>query len=226
MVSEKVKCQNDHEDLITEELVLPWHEAVSTCAPTGYSPRMERSTTITTALGEVRLRVCAQSRQGGQVRTELTVANLPPDLPPGMKVESLRVVVLSATSSTGFLKLGFQVHLEANVEAYSETGEHLNARSWEENGRLVTIGTEDGEALSGRLPWLASGEEPFNIVEHQVDGLCVSLGTIPPNTPLSLHFAIAENPCPEPQECSAWFAVEIPHHRVLQLQQEQSRSNA
>ena len=32
---------------------------------------------------------------------------------------------------------------------------------------------------------------------------------------LTLHFIVAENPCPEPVEWSSWFAVDLDHTAVL-----------
>jgi hypothetical protein len=37
------------------------------------------------------------------------------------------------------------------------------------------------------------------------------------NKELSLHFVIAWNSLPEPTDCSCWYAVDVPHEKILRL---------
>ncbi len=79
---------------------------------------------------------------------------------------------------------------------------------------MVVVGTEDEEALSQRLPFVR--DDPFqSIAEFAPQSIQVKLPLVPKGAHFGLHFIIAENPSPEPVDASAWFAVEIPHARLV-----------
>jgi hypothetical protein len=94
-----------------------------------------------------------------------------------------------------------------------ETGEALDAQSWENDGHIVMIGTEDVAFLSRRLPSLnlSEREAPTELLSN---GFRITLPKLEPKIPVSLHFIVASNPSPEPVECSTWFAVDVPHARI------------
>jgi hypothetical protein len=58
-------------------------------------------------------------------------------------------------------------------------------------------------------------EDPLALVEYQKDGLNVQLKKIPANEIIELHYIIAENSSPEPVESSVWYAVDIPHNKLI-----------
>jgi len=94
-----------------------------------------------------------------------------------------------------------------------ETGQCLDAQSWEDGKSLVLIGTEDFEALNCRLPnggLSGAAWPPFP--DH---GLRITIPVVQPGQEVSLHFIVASNSLPEPRECSCWYAVDIDHDRVL-----------
>lgn len=63
------------------------------------------------------------------------------------------------------------------------------------------------------MPWLGLGVFE-QIVRYADDSMEIQLATIPPHRDVTLHFVVAENPCPEPVPDSAWFAVDIPHSKL------------
>lgn len=79
----------------------------------------------------------------------------------------------------------------------------------------VFIGTEDYDARSHRLPNLLLNEELYPIV-CLTNGFQITIPLINAGQTVSLHYVIASNPFPEPVDCSCWYAVDIPHRKVLE----------
>jgi hypothetical protein len=94
-----------------------------------------------------------------------------------------------------------------------ETGECLDAQSWESEDTIVLSGTEDFETLEKRLP--DTGLNLTTWPPFPDDGLHIVLPLLQANQKVSLHYIVASNALPEPKECSCWFAVDINHDEVL-----------
>ena len=47
--------------------------------------------------------------------------------------------------------------------------------------------------------------------------ITIEIEDLKENKELSLHFIIAWNSLPEPVECSCWYAVDVPHEKILLL---------
>ena len=99
-------------------------------------------------------------------------------------------------------------------KGYGCSGEYLDAWEWESNNQLVLIGTDDAEMLGGRL----------NISEMTLENSPVSMNRncvkievdeYHENEELTLHFIIAQNTLPEKVDASCWYAVDVPHNRVV-----------
>jgi len=178
---------------------------------------MEHSKTLYTPLGPIHFFARTEPNSGGAHEIEFRVLEPEPNLPPGMSVRRVRAVLLQACSRIGFERLDFSCRLETDIEGGPESGERLDALSWEGKHDLVAVGTEDGEALSGRMPWLEFIGDPLALVQYRTDGLNVPLKRIPAGVTIGLHYIVAENSNPEPVECSAWYAVDIPHEQLLQV---------
>jgi hypothetical protein len=102
---------------------------------------------------------------------------------------------------------------DSPVAGDPESGECLDAQSWDSNGYRVTIGTEDFEALGRRLPFLGLTEAEYPVI-YSDSGLTIVIPTVPKLTEFSLHFVIAWRSLPDPAEISTWIAVDIPHSRL------------
>ncbi len=176
---------------------------------------MEQSKILNTPLGQIKFSVLIESSFGSDYEIKLKVLGPDPNLPVGMSVRRVRAVLLSAFSRTGFNQLDFSFRFETDIRGGPESGEHLDAQSWEGMHDIIVVGTEDGEALSSRMPWLEFMEDPLALVQYRKDGLNIPLKQIPAGETIGLHYIIAENSNPEPVECSAWYAVDIPHKQLF-----------
>lgn len=70
--------------------------------------------------------------------------------------------------------------------------------------------------LKSRMPFMKSCSEE-SIVKYSADRIEIFLRNIPAKFDLSLHYVIAENVAPEPVQASGWFAVNVPHGKLLSL---------
>jgi hypothetical protein len=179
--------------------------------------KMDHLKTLDTSLGQIHFSAQAEPTSGGVYEVEFRVVELEPSLPPGMSVRRVRAILLLACSHTGFERLDYGCRFVTGIEGGPESGEHLDAQSWEGEHDVVVVGTEDGEALSGRMPWLHIQGDPLALVQYRDDGLNVPLKRIPAGVTIGLHYVVAENDNPEPLECSAWYAVDVPHEQLLKI---------
>ena len=164
---------------------------------------MDYSKTLDTVLGQIHVSVCVKPHLGSDYRIELRVMEPEMELPPGMSVKRVRAILLFARSQSGLDQLDYHFRFMTDIEAEPESGEHLDAQSWQDKHNVIVVGTEDGEALLRRMPWLKTEDDPLTFVEYRRDGLNVSLKHIPTGETVGLHYVIAENDNPEPIECSA-----------------------
>jgi len=178
---------------------------------------MDNCQTLNTSLGTIHFSAHAKVASGSVFEVALRVLELEPSLPSHMSVRRVRAVLLVAFSDTGFERLDYRCRLLNSMKGGPESGERLDAVSWVGERELVMVGTEDGEALSSRMPWLEFEGYPQALVEYHKDGLNVPLQCVPAGVTVSLHYVIAENSNPEPAACSSWFAVDVPHERVLMI---------
>jgi hypothetical protein len=137
-------------------------------------------------------------------------------LPKGMAVEQATAVVVKLSPKTRRRDVRLVSRWLGSPPGPGSpaSGQWLDAQSWEADSSIVVIGTEDFEALAARLPRLClKGDD--HPVTYQPDGLEVALPNVPAGQLTSLHFIVAVNALPEPVECSAWFAVDVPHGQLL-----------
>ncbi len=80
---------------------------------------------------------------------------------------------------------------------------------------LVMIGTEDSEWLNSRLRIEKEYTTENYPVKMNNNKITIDIEEFKENKELSLHFAIAWNSLPEPADASCWFAVDVPHEKIL-----------
>lgn len=154
---------------------------------------------------------------GGAVTDfQLAQRAITPDLPAGMSVSACVAVLLefSVMENVGV----FQFHGEwGNFEGkgYGETGEGLDAWAWEQDGHVVMVGTEDADLLNARMPWVTPSPDGYTVTMSD-NKVTIRLESLSSGRSYSLHFVVAWNPYPEPHECSCWYAVDVPHKKIVQ----------
>ncbi len=134
-------------------------------------------------------------------------------LPSGMSVAGCLAVVLHlAAGSESQVNFEATLHASESVQSGPETGEGLEAQSWRGDDHLVLVGTEDAELLRARAgAEIRLTNAAFTYSPSSFAVSFVHAG----QTAIELHFLIAWNALPEPQDCSCWYAVDQPHARVL-----------
>lgn len=175
---------------------------------------------VTTPIGVLACVIDAGSQSPAPGTWSMRGGPLPPELPPGMSVAgSVGVVVaLQPGQALHDLQVGLVWERTPAVQGSPASGEWLDAQEWDAAGWRVVIGTEDGDALSARLPECGFSEDRYPVA-YRADGLAITLPLVPAARTTTLHFIVALNPLPEPADCAAWFAVGVPHRRVLQALQ-------
>ncbi|WP_215264281.1 hypothetical protein [Epibacterium ulvae] len=136
-----------------------------------------------------------------------------PQLPPGMSVKRCTLLLLVVEAFVELEEVSFDLTFSTKAVGAPCTGQCLDAQEWSDNGKLVVIGTEDGEALSYRFPQI--GLEDKAVVELSDRSMTLRLADLGKRNRPSFHFIIAENDDPEPVESSAWFAVDQAHEFLL-----------
>lgn len=77
------------------------------------------------------------------------------------------------------------------------------------------IGTEDGEAIAARHGWFRLTQKSYPI-GYLPNGFELSVDYIPARSTLDFRFIIVYNAIAR-DDCSDWFAVDVSHTNLLQL---------
>lgn len=170
---------------------------------------------IQTPIGELSFSVSAYGQQLAVDETHLKHARIEPHLPPGMAVDSLEAVLVELTPHTQLRTVTISCKWVSTPGVWDDrpTGEYLDAQSWVVDSKLVLIGTEDLDSLVTRLTDHGLLDAPYPVV-YCDDGFEIVLSRVPARQMTSLHFIVASNHYPEPVDCSAWYAVDVPHAHV------------
>lgn len=169
---------------------------------------------LTTPIGSLSFR--AKSQKGDLHNTSISICEIEPIIPDGMHVQKCIAVLFKCTSPIPLNNVVFSCQWnDLNITGYGNSGEGLDAWEWQHKGVLVMIGTEDGDWLSDRLnlgkQHLSEGY-PVTMHDNQIT---ITIEEFEANKELSLHFVVAWNLTPEPVEASCWFAVDVPHKKLL-----------
>ncbi|WP_081161737.1 hypothetical protein [Ensifer aridi] len=170
---------------------------------------------LPTRLGLVRFH--ARVTAYGLTDSDLTLrlVSFDPKLPPGMSVLNCTATLLTLESEGAVQSICLEARIDTSNEASPCTGEYLDAQEWSDGDNLVVIGTEDGAALDKRYP--GYGFDRIAVVEFTRTSITLRLHPERELKSPSFHFIVAENPDPEPESASAWFAVDQPHDVLLEL---------
>jgi len=165
---------------------------------------------VDTRLGKLVIR--AEGLEGVEHRIDLLEPQV--ELPPGMSVDGIAAAILSVDAESSTQGFRFRCAWDRSpASGDPESGECLDAQSWDRDGHRVSIGTEDFDALCHRLPQIGFTESCYP-VSYADDGLTIRVPAIPDLASISLHFIIAWRSLPDPKDCSTWFAVDIPHAKL------------
>ena len=118
---------------------------------------------------------------------------LEPILPNGMRVDCSTAYLVAFNAPFALHDFSFDFTLTVcETRGSWNSGESLDAQSWSLGDGIVTLGTEDGESLQARMPWLEiDGQDyPIDYLHH---GMRVAIRHIPPNAVVSFHFVAANN---------------------------------
>jgi hypothetical protein len=191
----------------------------------------DRDVVVHTALGDLIFDLVDRRRRTPSIDYTIETFPVVPRLAPGMSVRSATAVLLSARATTTERGLRYRCRWATPPAAEWDSGggQDLESSSWEGRSDLVTVGTEDDEVLTARRPdcgfsplitgpglfmyrTLQGAREDFG---STTDGLVVVVPILKAGNTISLHFIVAENPSPEAEPESTWYAVDLPHADVL-----------
>jgi len=124
-------------------------------------------------------------------------------------------------------RLQFVSHLHAHhpLAGGPDSGQYLDAQTWDNGIWMLSLGTEDGEALYERARssnWLPQryltqaigwGELPF--VEYLPDGFSVTIDHVAVGDELQTQFVAAWAPY-DPESASTWYAVDLDARHIIQ----------
>jgi hypothetical protein len=168
---------------------------------------------VETRMGQIKVVSHISSDGITEEKISLSAIDFKPKLPTGMSVKKCTAVILIIEGLVEIQKLSLKLSIENKVLGHPCMGQCLDAQEWKDNGKLVVIGSEDGEALGNRFPKL--GFEDKVVVSFSDSSLTLNLDNLSELKRPSFHFIIAENDDPELVEASAWFAVDQSHSYLL-----------
>lgn len=174
------------------------------------------SASIKTPIGT--LLFSAGASEGDLSSASITTCEVKAIIPEAMRVQECIAVLLRCTSSSPLRGVVFSCEWsESRGAGYGATGEGLDAWEWESDGVLVMVGTEDAEWLNSRLRLLKKFGSHNYPITNANNKISIVVEEFLAHQEFSLHFVVAWNQLPEPKECSCWYAVDVPHKRIVEL---------
>lgn len=138
---------------------------------------------------------------------------LTPSIPKAMDVDVVAGYRIEVQSPDPIHDFSFDIRLaRCQEKGEVNSGECLDAQSWKMGDGLLMIGTEDGEALQNRMPWIDIRPRNYPI-DYLADGFRLVLPYIAPKTVVGFHFVLSYNRV-ESENDSEWFAVDIAYKDV------------
>lgn len=139
-----------------------------------------------------------------------------PTLPKGMAVDLVAAYRIAFALEAPIHNFSFDFTLtQRRTEGNRNSGECLDAQSWKIGDGLLMFGTEDGDALQARMPWLKIHGDAYPI-EYLPSGFRIVIPYIAPNTAVGFHFVLAYNSVDKGCD-SEWFAVDVPHAKLSEF---------
>lgn len=139
-----------------------------------------------------------------------------PTLPGGMSVDLVTAYRVSFCEPFPVHDFSFDFTLtRCEIKGDPNSGESLDAQSWPIGDGLLMFGTEDGDALKARMPWLEINGDDYP-VEYLRHGFRIVIPYVAPNTTVGFHFVVAYNQVDAGTD-SEWFAVDVPHRKLLEF---------
>ncbi len=170
--------------------------------------------TVDTPIGSLLFNIIAA--EGSIDDVHFSDCEIKPNIPKGMTVDGCRAVLLRCTSITPLKDIIYSCSWKDLKEVgYGNSGEGLEAWEWKHHKTLVMVGTEDDEFLESRLRLKKSSSNDYSITMND-NAIKIHISEFPANKELSLHFVISWNSLPEKVDSSCWFALDIPHKKILQ----------
>lgn len=158
--------------------------------------------------------VFAGAYSGYPSSLEVRRVEISPTLPEGMAVDNFAAFLVRLTTSDTLHEFNFECSVSSVTQKGApNSGEHLDAQSWHIGNGLLMIGTEDGESLDQRIDWLSVNKSNYP-VSYLLNGFRLSFSYVPPHQQVDFHFIVAHN-APTRDCDSEWFAVDIPHAKLL-----------
>ena len=177
--------------------------------------KSQQNTRIETPMGF--LSFIVSSTEGELSNAKITSCEIKSSLPEGMSVEKSIAIIMQYTSPTPIKNIKYSCSLlELEEKGYANSGEGLEAWEWESNETTLTIGTEDDIFFNSRVKYTKQESENYSVTMEN-NAILIEIKKFPANTVLSLHYVIAWNSLPEKTSNSCWFAVDVPHDKLLTL---------
>lgn len=137
-------------------------------------------------------------------------------LPEGMAVDFVAAYRIAFVLDFAIHKFSFDIAFSrCESKGNPNSGECLDAQSWAVGRGIVMIGTEDGESLQARMPWLPIRDDDYPVT-YLGNGFRVEIAKVAPKTPVGFHFVLAYNHI-DTGTGSEWFAVDVPHSKLSEL---------
>jgi hypothetical protein len=159
---------------------------------------------------------------------ELVICEPDIRIPPHLKLDKVYGAVWRVKSLINHLKCEYYSVLNPDnplgIDGGTDSGEHLEALTWDYKEHRLTLGTQDGVKLVHRaemndlMPnrFKATDEiSQHSIVQILENGFNVPVPELMKNELCQVHFVIAWNKCEREDDVSTWFAVDLEGKSIL-----------
>ncbi|WP_204400616.1 hypothetical protein [Alkaliphilus hydrothermalis] len=155
---------------------------------------------------------------------ELLICRPKLNLPSHMKVDDCYSAMWRLKVKENSLKCKFCTRWVGNyrwTSGSANSGEGLDAQTWENEKTIITLGTQDGEKIMSRkqkedkMPIKFDSDiDMYSFIQYENSGLSIEIDELIPNETCQVHFAVAwANKINN--DISTWLAVDLNENDII-----------
>ena len=155
---------------------------------------------------------------------ETVISNPPIYIPETMKIDSAVGILIRILCETDNISLRFLTYWSQRCweDGGSDTGQYLEASTWDKDCRRLSIGAEDSEymvqRMNGNKLMPIRLRDSYDLVMSNEEGLTIELPSIRVNELCQFHVYIAWNSISNKYDASTWYAVDQSSEQILSFE--------
>ena len=159
---------------------------------------------------------------GGSLETLAELEVCHPELPPTMEIAECRIFKwhIKATEDCASFKIVCELDATSKIDGGPNSGEWLDAQTWESESHVLSIGTDDGDYLNFRagknlIPKRFMTTHPDGLLwtNYTDNGIEIEIPILLKGETIEARFSASwKQKGADKDDCATWYAIDLAIH--------------